>query len=395
VIPADSQSAVGRHARPAAASDEGLTAGSVDQLVDDGNPVDPGTGSIAVTTMDTNIAVDVTVDLVAVGLADLLPPDAAREAYGLRRLTAAWLGSRRSPRTREAYAHNLAHWLTWCADRRLDPLQARRSDVDGYGWHLANTPQYQGRPLAESSVAQRLGSLSSWYGYLLDNDATPANPVARAQRPKLDRSSTTVALTAIEIRRLRLATIFDDQVDKVTWLRNHAMVEILTVLGIRVAELIGADVADLGHDRGHRVLAIRGEGGGGRQRPLPPRVATALDRYLEARADAAGITVAELAGPLLATATGRRLDRWAIKKLLRRLATMAGIPAAAVLTPHRIRHTWAATALDAGAAPRDVQDAMGHAHPLTTGRYDRSRHSLDRDPAYTVNAQLYESRSGR
>jgi integrase len=34
----------------------------------------------------------------------------------------------------------------------------------------------------------------------------------------------------------------------------------------------------------------------------------------------------------------------------------------------------------------DVQDAMGHADPRTTRRYDRDRHNLDRDPAYTIAA---------
>jgi len=44
--------------------------------------------------------------------------------------------------------------------------------------------------------------------------------------------------------------------------------------------------------------------------------------------------------------------------------------------------------LDAGVSLRDLQDAMGHAEPRTTRRYDRSRGRLDRSPGYTLTAYL-------
>jgi site-specific recombinase XerD len=93
-------------------------------------------------------------------------------------------------------------------------------------------------------------------------------------------------------------------------------------------------------------------------------------------------------GPLLATRTGGRLDQAAIWHLVRRLACAAGIEAWAALSPHSLRHTAITLALDAGASLRDVQDFAGHRDPRTTRRYDRSRHSLDRNAAYTLAAYL-------
>ncbi|MGW4644089.1 tyrosine-type recombinase/integrase [Sphaerisporangium sp. NPDC004334] len=75
------------------------------------------------------------------------------------------------------------------------------------------------------------------------------------------------------------------------------------------------------------------------------------------------------------------MDRWAITKLIRRIARCAAIPSADKLTPHSLRHSFATLSLDAGAALRDVQDAMGHADPRTTRGYDRARYALDRHPA--------------
>ncbi|WP_435874872.1 site-specific integrase [Nonomuraea dietziae] len=78
-------------------------------------------------------------------------------------------------------------------------------------------------------------------------------------------------------------------------------------------------------------------------------------------------------------------------RLIRRIARQARIPAAARLSPHSLRHIFATLALDAGTALRDVQDAMGHADPRTTRRYDRSRYQLDRHPAQRILAYLTES----
>ena len=86
------------------------------------------------------------------------------------------------------------------------------------------------------------------------------------------------------------------------------------------------------------------------------------------------------------TSTGARIDRHGVFRLIRRLAREAGIPAADRLSPHSLRHAFATAARDEGIPLEDVQDAMGHADPRTTRRYDRDRHNLDRDPAYTLAA---------
>jgi site-specific recombinase XerD len=110
----------------------------------------------------------------------------------------------------------------------------------------------------------------------------------------------------------------------------------------------------------------------------------ALDEYLADRAARQAVPVAGLTGPLLVTATGRRWDRHAVFRLVRRLAREAGIATWSRLSPHSLRHAFATTARAEGVALEDVQDAMGHADPRTTRRYDRDRHNLDRDPAYAI-----------
>ncbi|HEX8627110.1 MAG TPA: tyrosine-type recombinase/integrase, partial [Catenuloplanes sp.] len=214
--------------------------------------------------------------------------------------------------------------------------------------------------------------------------AVAVNPVVGADRPPVSRDhSATVGLTPEEVDALLSAARADRSP---TAVRNRAVLALLADLGLRVGELVSLDVADVGYERGHRAVRFVGKGGRPRRRALTPAAAAALDAYLAQRAAAAGVPPQRLDGALLVTAGGGRLDRHAVFRLVRRLARDAGIPAAPRLSPHSLRHAFATTARAEGVPLEDVQDAMGHADPRTTRRYDRDRHNLDRDPAYTIAA---------
>ena len=102
-----------------------------------------------------------------------------------------------------------------------------------------------------------------------------------------------------------------------------------------------------------------------------------IDAYLYGRAS----------GPIFTSRASD--DRWGYQlayEQLGRLCRDAGLPAG--VTPHSLRHSYATESLRLGAALQDVQDALGHADPRTTRRYDRSRHNLDRSPNYLLASAL-------
>ncbi|SCG50277.1 Site-specific recombinase XerD [Micromonospora echinaurantiaca] len=318
--------------------------------------------------------------------APALPRPSAPPALpgGSTDFTEAWLRNRRlSEHTRQAYRRDIAGWLAWCAACELDPLRANFLHVNEYGRTLESTLAVRtGRPLTPATVARKLSALSSWYDFLVKLGAVAANPVAGADRPRIDRDhSATVGLTPEEVDALLAAAEADAGP---TAPRNRAAIALLADLGLRVGELVSLDLADLGAERGHRSVRFVGKGGKARRRALTPGTAYAVDAYLAQRAAAQGVPVTQLAGPLLVTASGARLDRHSVFRLVRRLARAAGIPAWAQLSPHSLRHAFATTARAEGVPLEDVQDAMGHADPRTTRRYDRDRHNLDRDPAYVI-----------
>lgn len=303
---------------------------------------------------------------------------------GAADFTEAWLGNRRlSDHTRDAYRRDVAGWLGWCAGADLDPLQATFLHVNAYARALESTPTARsGRPLTPATVARRLSALSSWYDFLVKLHAVRVNPVTGVDRPHVDRDhSATVGLTPEEVDAILVVA---DTACGPTAARNRAAVALLADLGLRVGELVSLDVADLGVERGHHSVRFTGKGGRGRRRALTPHTSSAVHAYLTQRASAAGVPTHRLTGPLLVTSTGARLDRHSVFRLVRRLAREAGIPGWARLSPHSLRHSFATTARAEGVPLEDVQDAMGHADPRTTRRYDRDRHNLDRDPAYAI-----------
>jgi integrase len=158
--------------------------------------------------------------------------------------------------------------------------------------------------------------------------------------------------------------------------RDHALIALLALNGLRVSEALGSDIADLDIDRGHRIMRIVRKGGKHVTIPLAPRTARALDLYVGERVD----------GAIFVNSNGRRMDRSAADRIVKRLARRAGITKR--ISPHSLRHSFITAALDAGVPLRDVQEAASHADPRTTMRYDRGRQSLDRHATYVVAAFL-------
>jgi len=139
---------------------------------------------------------------------------------------------------------------------------------------------------------------------------------------------------------------------------EHALISLLALNGLRVSEATGADIEQLGLERGHRTLTITRKGGMVVTIPLAPRTARAIDLATGERSD----------GPIFLAADGRRLDRHGAGRIVGRAARQAGITKK--VSPHTLRHAFITAALDAGVPLGDVQEAglgRGHGHPQRCG----------------------------
>ena len=158
--------------------------------------------------------------------------------------------------------------------------------------------------------------------------------------------------------------------------RDHALICLLLLSGLRVSEAISIDIADLDIERGHQVVRLVGKGGTRRTIPLAPRTTDAVHATIGGRRS----------GPVVTDDLGNPMNRHQAQRAVQRLARGAGI--AKTISPHSLRHTMVTLALEAGVPIHVVQDAAGHASPDTTRRYDRARHALDGHATYVLAQHL-------
>ena len=165
-------------------------------------------------------------------------------------------------------------------------------------------------------------------------------------------------------------------------LRDRAILELLYASGVRVAELVGADLGDLEMSSAtvDGMLRVLGKGRKERLVPIGSKAVLALRTYLRARpmlgpgtpglrtfgrATAAGREAARDA--LFLNARGGRLTDRSVRRILnerlRRAALLKRV------SPHTLRHSFATHMLNAGADLRSIQELLGHASLSTTQKY--------------------------
>ena len=291
--------------------------------------------------------------------ADALPADRVRLA------AVAYL-ARFTGSSREHTESDLRCYLRWCADRGLDPLAARRPDLEQYIRWMQETCRYK-----PSTISRRFSVTAGFYRTCVIDGVLEHSPAEHVRRPNVPAESPTLGFTHLQFEAL-LTAARESANDY-----DFALVAMLGLLGLRIFEATGASIADLGEEHGHRVLRVCGKGTKVVLVPLPPAVGRAIDRAIADRAS----------GPILLNTRGARMDRHAATRRLRHLAQHAGVRIARP-HPHMLRHTFVTTMLDAGVDLRDVQIAARHADPRTTTRYDRARQNLDRHPNYILAAYM-------
>jgi integrase/recombinase XerD len=259
---------------------------------------------------------------------------------------------------------DLLIYLRWCTERDITPLAARRVEIEMFVRWLQEVRRFK-----PSTVSRRLSVVVCFYRTCVIDAVLEHSPAEYVRRSTVPPESPTLGLSHLQFEAILTAARSS------TNPYDFALVAMLGLLGLRIFEASGADIADLGEEHGHRVLRVVGKGDKAVLVPLPPAVGRAIDRAIGDRT----------AGPILLNSCGARMDRHAATRRLKRLAAAAGVRMPR-MHPHMLRHTYVTTMLDAGVPLRDVQIAARHADPRTTMRYDRARKNLDRHPNYILAA---------
>lgn len=138
--------------------------------------------------------------------------------------------------------------------------------------------------------------------------------------------------------------------------RDAAILELFYATGIRVSELAGLKIRDIGK----KEISVTGKGKKDRIVPMGKKAIAAIQHYLQFRKDSDEPF-------LFLTTKGKKIDRITIWQRIKFYAKCAGIEKN--ISPHTLRHSFATHLLENGADLRVIQEMLGHEDIGTTDRY--------------------------
>jgi len=264
-----------------------------------------------------------------------------------------------SGHTLRNYESDLRQFAGFLSDRverkassdRVDPKQVNHLDVRAY---LASLY----RRNAKSSVARKLSSLRSFFGYLVRQGEIKQNPADMVSSPKMGKAIPDF-LQVDETFQL----MHGPDGDSVLGSRDRAILEVLYSCGLRVSELTALNVDSVDLELG--IVRVMGKGSRERVVPVGSKARGALSHYMKKRGELLGSRMEH--GALFLNNRGSRLSSRSVARLLKKHMQRCNI--GRPLSPHGLRHSFATHLLDAGADLRAVQEMLGHVSLSTTQRY--------------------------
>lgn len=258
-----------------------------------------------------------------------------------------------SANTVSSYLRDVNQFAAAMDGRGVDLTQVVTRDVEDY----ANSLVKRGK--SPATVTRSVASIKSFYSCMVGKGYVGQNPAKTVSPIKVERKLPQV-LTNKEVE------LFLDQPEctDLKGYRDRAMLELLYATGIRVSELIELDVDDLNLPGGILKCFSKGKE---RIIPLYPTAIRALSEYINNVRPQLVDSVDETA--LFVNMSGERMSRQGFWKLIKYYQEKAGIQKD--ITPHTLRHSFAAHLLENGADLRSIQEMLGHADISSTQIYSK------------------------
>lgn len=264
-----------------------------------------------------------------------------------------WLAreKRASVNTLSSYLRDVRQFSLWLDGERIEVTQADQSDVKRYAQYL----ERKGK--SNATVVRSVASLKSFYSYMMAVHSVSVNPAKGFTPSRIERRLPAI-LTSREV------DLFLEQPDvsDAKGCRDKAMLELLYATGIRVSELISLDTQDVNLSAGF--LRCQGKN---KERivPLYKAAVRAMTVYINEVRPQLLESLNETA--LFVNMNGERMSRQGFWKIVKGYQEKAGIRKD--ITPHTLRHSFAAHLLENGADLKSIQKMLGHADISATQIY--------------------------
>ena len=249
-----------------------------------------------------------------------------------------------SQNTLDAYSRDVSEFISFEGARGMtDLFNVSSTEIISFLHNLKNMGK------SAATVNRKLASIRAFFNYLIHEGFITANPTSNIKSPKIDRKE----LEYLDIEEIdKLLSVPDDSI---RGLRDKAILEVLYATGIRVSELIEADVEDINLRMGFITCAE--DQSRARIVPLGRPARAAMETYIYESRDKL-LRDNEDEKALFVNYYGKRITRQGLWKILKEYGQKAGIKHK--LTPNIIRNSFAVHMLQNGADLKSLQELMGH-----------------------------------
>jgi integrase/recombinase XerD len=257
-----------------------------------------------------------------------------------------------SKNTVSSYQRDLKRLNEYLEEHGIEDVQSvTTTSLNSYILYL----ERQG--LSSATVSRNVASMKAFFHYACRKYRMEKDPTETIKAPHIEKKLPDI-LSMEETARL----LEQPSGDTPKELRDRAMLELLYATGVRVTELISLEVTDV--HMGMNYIVCR-DAGKERIIPFCESAKRALERYLKHGRDV--LLKGQESPYLFVNCSGKLMSRQGFWKLVKQYAAKAGIDCD--ITPHTLRHSFAAHLVQNGADLKSVQEMMGHSDIATTQMY--------------------------
>ena len=257
-----------------------------------------------------------------------------------------------SAHTVKNYRRDLDKLIEFCSTHNIDDIS--RLNASLLRQWVATLSRDK---LSAISIQRHLSSTRSLYKFLARSRSDLDDPTAGVKAPRTPRTLPK-SLEPDQVNQL-----LNHPSETALMARDLAIAELLYSAGLRLSELVGANLNDL--DRNEKVITVIGKGQKTRVVPVGGPALTALAEWMKYRP--MGKEALGYDSPLFVTQRGKRMSPRAVQDRLGQLAIKHGITQR--VHPHVLRHAFASHLLESSGDLRAVQELLGHANIATTQIY--------------------------
>lgn len=251
---------------------------------------------------------------------------------------------KKSRNTLEAYKRDIAGFFAFLKKRDIDePDNVTNTEIVAFLMELKN----EGR--APATVNRKMASVRAYYNYLVEKQIISQNPTRNIKTPKVEKKG----LEYLSIEEVDKLLAMPD--DSIRGKRDRAILELLYATGIRVNEVIAANVSDVNLRIGF--FTCPGESGKARIIPIGRPAKAALEEYIFNSRDMI-VKENKEEKALFVNYYGKRMTRQGLWKIMKEYAGKAGLTQK--LTPHILRNSFAVHMVQNGADLKSLQELLGH-----------------------------------